>query len=147
MELRPAHGPDLAGIRSLLTACDLPVQDLDTAAIEFIVAVDGGQLAGVVGLEAFTDGGLLRSLAVQGTQRNAGVGAALVDAMEAHAHARGVSQLVLLTQTADAFFARHAYEVIPRNAAPASVQASAEFRSICPASATCMRKTLETRHD
>ena len=145
MELRLANETEHAGIRALLAENDLPVQDLDSATIRFIVAVLGNRIAGVVGLETFADTGLLRSLAVHANHRNTGLGAALVDAVESHALGCGVSQLVLLTETAEAFFARHGYEVIPRGSAPSSVQGSGEFRSICPASATCMTKPLTRR--
>ena len=58
---------------------------------------------------------------------------------------QGIGQLVLLTQTAEQFFARRGYAVIAREAAPAAVQHSAEFRSICPASATCMTQASGVR--
>ena len=54
----------------------------------------------------------------------------------------GMDQLVLLTQTAEPFFATRGYAVIAREAAPAAVRRSAEFRSICPASAICMTRQL-----
>jgi amino-acid N-acetyltransferase len=54
-----------------------------------------------------------------------------------------VMQLVLLTQTAQSFFERLGYGVIDRALSPEAVRTSAEFRSLCPASAVCMTKTLE----
>jgi amino-acid N-acetyltransferase len=50
--------------------------------------------------------------------------------------------LVLLTQTAEPFFARLGYSVVDRVYVPDEVKASAEFRSLCPAAATCMTKSL-----
>ncbi|WP_460732904.1 arsenic resistance N-acetyltransferase ArsN2 [Lysobacter tyrosinilyticus] len=142
MQLRPPNESERAGIRALLAGNDLPIQDLDTATIDFTVAVEDGRIVGVVGLEILADAGLVRSLAVEATHRGSGTGAALVLAVEAQARQRNLSQLVLLTQTAETFFARRGYGVIPRSSAPASVQTSGEFRSICPASATCMSKFL-----
>jgi N-acetylglutamate synthase-like GNAT family acetyltransferase len=49
---------------------------------------------------------------------------------------------VLLTQTARDFFAHLGYRVIDRSEAPEEVQGSEEFRSLCPASATCMVKMI-----
>jgi hypothetical protein len=49
---------------------------------------------------------------------------------------------VLLTQTAKRFFEHQGYRVIDRGEAPKDVQGSEEFRVLCPASATCMAKTL-----
>ena len=39
-------------------------------------------------------------------------------------------------------FAARGYEEIMRSQAPASVQASTEFTVLCPASSTCMHKTI-----
>lgn len=142
MELRPPTHGERAAIRALLADHGLPVEDLETAAIDFILAVESDHVLGVVGLEAFDGTGLLRSLSVRAERRGAGLGAALLQAVEARACARGLRQLVLLTQTAEPFFARHGYATIERASAPASVQTSGEFRSICPASATCMSKSL-----
>lgn len=147
MELRPGTPDDHAAIRNLLRESRLPVDDLDTAPVDFVVACDGDALVGVVGVEPFGDVGLLRSLAVHGARRGQGLGGRLVEAMEARAASQGHRQLVLLTETAAAFFARRGYAAIPRDQAPATVQASAEFRSLCPASAVCMTKRPESRHD
>lgn len=55
---------------------------------------------------------------------------------------RGITGIALLTQTADAFFARMDYAVVARDTVPDAVRNSAEFRSLCPASAICMLKPL-----
>jgi len=145
MELRNGGESDAARIRTLLLDCGLPVEDLDTAAVDFLIAGEGAETFGVIGLQSFGDVGLLRSLAVHADGRGKGTGGALVDALESRARAVGMHQLVLLTQTAEPFFAARGYLPIARDAAPPAVQGSAEFRSICPASATCMSKDLQTR--
>jgi amino-acid N-acetyltransferase len=53
-----------------------------------------------------------------------------------------VKELVLLTQSAALFFQRQGYRVVERSGVPRAVQMSEEFRSLCPASATCMTKSL-----
>jgi amino-acid N-acetyltransferase len=144
MELRGATVEDHPAIRSLLQDSHLPVDDLDAAAIDFIVAIDGATVTGVVGVESFGDIGLLRSLAVRVERRGQGIGERLVDALEVFATARGMRRLVLLTETAAPFFGTRGYVVTAREQAPSAVKASAEFRSLCPASATCMIKSLGT---
>ena len=143
MDLRQGTASDQAAIHDLLRDSRLPVDDLGTAAVDFTVATDAAGLTGVVGLEPFGDVGLLRSLAVRDGQRGRGLGERLVGAVEARAAALGLRQLVLLTETAAPFFARRGYTAIAREQAPAAVRHSAEFRSICPASATCMIKSVE----
>lgn len=143
MNLRPMLDSEQQHVRAMLASAALPVEDLDEADVRFIVAGDGIEAVGAVGVEIFGNFGLLRSLVVRPDARGSGVGGRLVDALEAHARASGLSQLVLLTLTAAPFFAKRGYAVIARETAPAAVQHSAEFRSICPASAICMTKHLE----
>jgi N-acetylglutamate synthase-like GNAT family acetyltransferase len=68
----------------------------------------------------------------------------LVAALEQRASAAGITQLVLLTETAESFFGRLGYGVIERDRAPSAVASSAEFRTLCPSTAVCMRKVLST---
>jgi amino-acid N-acetyltransferase len=143
MQTRNARRDDRAAIEALLRASALPVDDLAHAQIDFIVACDGGSLTGVGGLERHGDAALLRSLAVVPSSRGTGLGQALLRALEAHAAASGIRTLVLLTTTAAPFFAARGYSTIARADAPPAVQDSAEFRSLCPASATCMTKPIE----
>jgi len=142
MELRPARNDERGQIAALLAAAQLPVADLDTSGIEFIVAVEGGAVVGSVGLETHGSSGLLRSLCVGESRRGTGLGGTLVDAIEARAGERRLDQLVLLTTTAREFFARRGYSIIARDSAPEPVRRSAEFRSLCPASSACMTKWL-----
>jgi amino-acid N-acetyltransferase len=99
-------------------------------------------LAGVVGREVRDAAGLLRSLAVAPGRREQGLGRRLADQAEAAARDRGVRELYLLTTTAEAFFARRGFERADRASAPPDLQATAEFHSLCPSSAVCMRKRL-----
>jgi len=65
-----------------------------------------------------------------------------VRALEEHAGAAGVAQLVLLTETAETFFRRLGYAVIDRDQAPFAVTSSAEFRTLCASTAVCMTKRV-----
>ena len=140
MQIRSAYAGEFATIRDLLELAGLPTADLATSNIEWLVAVGDGKLAGVVGLESFGSAGLLRSLAVQASARGSGIASALVGELELRLHERGVQQLFLLTQTAEKFFRDRGYTPADRTDAPADVRDSAEFRSLCPASAVCMTK-------
>jgi len=87
---------------------------------------------------------LLRSLAVAPECRRRGIGHQLVARLEHDAYAGGIQRLILLTETAQAFFRALDYQVIDRQAVGDAVKQSAEFRSLCPASAVCMSKTLQS---
>ncbi len=135
--------PDPDQVLDLLIASELPASDLQEMAFEhFLGCGSGEQLQGVIGLEVHAPYGLLRSLAVSEQARNQGCGQALVDALEAHACAQGLTALYLLTTTAEAFFARRGYEPVERAQVPGPIRATREFSSLCPASATVMRKAL-----
>ena len=139
----PAQPGDLSAIKALLERCGLPQQDLNTAHLaDFLVLREVDAPIGIVGLERYGGDGLLRSLAVKERYRGQGAGEALVAALESRARQIGVETLYLLTMTAGDFFASQGYEVISRDTAPAGVQRSAEFTSLCPVNAVCMRKPL-----
>lgn len=140
--IRLATPTDLAAVRGLLTASSLPVDDLEAGTIDFLVVEQDGTLLGVVAVQVCGDTGLLRSLAVDTNSRGNGLGHALVERAEAHARTRGLVRLVLLTETAAAFFSRHGYVAADRDDVPARIQSTAQFRSLCPATASCLTKPL-----
>lgn len=141
--VRIATAADLPAARRLLEAEDLPVDDLRAEYLAF-VAGPGDRLAGAIGLERHGATGLLRSLVVAPRVRGQGVGDALVAALETHAAAQGISELWLLTTSADAFFLRLGYTQRTRADAPAVVRATAQFSTLCPDSAVLMSKRLES---
>jgi N-acetylglutamate synthase-like GNAT family acetyltransferase len=140
--LRVATTHDLPGIVALLRQHALPTEDLAEAEVFFLVEAQDATLTGVIGLQRFGTAGLLRSLAVAPARKGQGTGRRLLAQLEEHARGQGVTELVLLTQTAQAFFEASGYALIRRDAAPAAMQQAAEFRTLCPASAVCMAKLL-----
>jgi amino-acid N-acetyltransferase len=140
--LEPTTGSDLERVEALLERNDLPYEDVRTGEGEFFLASADGEFVGVGGLETHGAEGLLRSVVVSASRRGRGLGAALVAELEARADDRGVDSLYLLTTTAAAFFERQGFEAVERDAAPPAVRGMTEFRDLCPASATCMRKIL-----
>lgn len=142
--LRHAAPGDLPLVVELLKDCGLPHQDLGAAQLPgfFVAAGDGDTVFAAIGLERHGGDGLLRSLAVRPGARSAGLGSQLVTALERQAHADGVQSLYLLTTTAAGYFERKGYQRIARAGAPAALQASPEFSSLCPSQAVCMRKLL-----
>jgi amino-acid N-acetyltransferase len=141
--VRAATVADFIAVRDLLVAAGLPVEDLDSSPdLRLWVAEDADRIVGAIGLERFGAAGLLRSLVVAPSHRQSGLGSALAAALEQEAGTSGMATLVLLTETAEAFFRRHGYEVVDRAYVPDEIKASAEFLSLCPASATCMTKSL-----
>ena len=137
-----ATAADLNVIRALLAAADLPVDDIDEHVGEFILARQEGTTIGTVGAEYAGEAALLRSLSVAPSQRGQAIGARLLAALEARAASRGVRELYLLTTSAAAYFEQHGFSRTPRENAPERIRRTAQFRTLCPEAAICMRKAL-----
>lgn len=134
--------PSAAAVRSLLGAAGLPAGDLSDDLQHFLACGSRESPDGVIGLELYGRDALLRSLVVSPAMRGRGCGKALVDAVETHARDAAVERIFLLTETAEPFFASLGYSVASRDSAPDAIRGSSEFSSLCPASATFMRKVL-----
>jgi amino-acid N-acetyltransferase len=138
--LRPAKPGDLAAVRELLGASGLPLDGLeDQFGAGYVVAVEAGAVVGVAGLEVHGGAGLLRSVAVHRTHRGTGLGVALVKDRLDWARFSAVGAIYLLTTTAAHFFTRFGFVQVARESAPAALQASPEFATVCPGDSVCMR--------
>ncbi|GAA0716618.1 amino-acid N-acetyltransferase [Halorubrum trapanicum] len=142
LTLREADDDSLGYVEALLAENGLPSEDVRSAPDAFYVARDGDERIGVGGVEVYGSHGLLRSVVVERSKRGRGYGAALCDALESEARADGVDALYLLTTTASEFFAARGYAETPRGEVPADIRQTTQFDELCPATATCLRKSL-----
>ena len=142
LTLRAATEADAHLIRDLLERSGLPTSDLSTARPDFVIATSAGQIIGIGALEHFGNVALLRSVAVEAQRRGCGTGRLIVEELERRARIAGIDELILLTLTARDFFEQLGYRTKERGQVPRAMLASAEFRSLCPASAFCMAKVL-----
>ncbi len=129
-------------LAELLAASSLPLDGAREHLHGFVVARRGQAIVGCAAVERYGSAGLLRSVAVARAERGKRTAAALVERCIADARAAGISELVLLTTTAQDYFPRFGFEVIERATVPDALHESAEFRGACPASATVMRLVL-----
>jgi amino-acid N-acetyltransferase len=143
--IRRGESADLPVVLALLKSAGLPTADLTSAAgLQVWVLEEKGSLLGAIALERFGTHALLRSLVVAPEFRRRGFGRDLVARLEHDAEVNGVEQLILLTETAEGFFRSLNYKVLDRRFVGKGVKQSAEFRSLCPASAVCMSKVLRS---
>jgi amino-acid N-acetyltransferase len=143
--IRLGRSADLAAVIAPLKGVGLSADDLTSARdLHLWVLEDEDDVVGVIGIERFGASALLRSLAIAPKHQRRGLGHQLVEQLERDVQHKGVEQLILLTETAESFFRRIGYEVIDRRYVPEEVKQSAEFRSLCPASAVCMTKSVLT---
>ena len=143
MEIRSAQ-PNRAEVIILLRQAALPNEDLPVSLVNFVAAMSNGELIGVAGIETYGNNGLLRSVVVKPEYRNKGIAGQLIAAIEEMALAKGIDQLVLLTETAAAYFESRGFKRINRDEAPETIKTSSEFSHVCPVSAIVLAKPLIT---
>jgi len=142
-EFRLASPSDETAVRQLLAASGLPSADISMDRHDLILASSRQRIIGCVALESYGEAALLRSFAVTPDLRGRGVGTALYDRVLARAALRGARTAYVLTTTAERFCSERGFEKMERAAVPAAIAASAEFRTLCPATAVCMRRRLD----
>jgi amino-acid N-acetyltransferase len=136
---RPEDAPE---VLRLLEENHLPADGLTDHLATALVARQNGHIVGSAALEVYADGAVLRSVAVSPALQGRGLGRELTDAAIGLARDVGAPAVYLLTTTAERYFPRFGFETIARESVPESVRASVEFTSVCPSSATAMRKLL-----
>lgn len=132
----------LGEVADALAAARLPTADIDEPGRLFLRFDDDAGLIGFGGLEGDGADCLLRSLVIEPERRGQGLGRVVLARLEADARALGTARLHLLTKTAAPFFRADGYTDADRRSAPQSIAGSAQFRSLCPASASYMVKAL-----
>jgi amino-acid N-acetyltransferase len=142
VSLRAAEPADLPAVLGLLERAQLPAAGVAEALPDFIIAVSDGAIVGVAGLEIYQHSALLRSVTVDPGWRNTGVGRVLIERALSSTRERGISDVFLLTTTAEHYFPRFGFTCVSRDSVTTEVQASAEFQGACPASAVVMHKAL-----
>jgi amino-acid N-acetyltransferase len=142
-DIRNATEADLPAVLALLHTAQLPTTDIVSADQPQIgVLTQRCSIVGAIALERFGSEALLRSLVVAPEYRNRRFGCELVARVEESARAAHISRLVLLTETAEPFFRKLGYSTTHRQYVSDALKQSAEFGSLCPASATCMSKLV-----
>lgn len=142
LQVEPAGESRLDDVERLLAESGFPADDVRSGPAEFYVASAGDGVVGAGGLELYGDAGLLRSVAVREAERGSGIGTTICEQLEETARTEGVEVLYLLTTTAADFFAARGYEEVERAGAPPTIQETAQFEELCPATAVCMRTRL-----
>lgn len=141
-----AQPSDFSEILALLDACGLPEAGLACRpGVLITVAREDGRIVGCAALELYGQQALLRSVAVAADRRGRGLGDRVVEAALGLAGRLSVSDLYLLTDSAEGFFARHGFETFDRSRVPSAVAASPGFATCHCADAICMARSLEAR--
>jgi amino-acid N-acetyltransferase len=142
--VRAAQAADYAEVLTLLKQAGLPSDGVQESFANFLVARDAeDDLIGCVGAEYHGELALLRSLAVSEAARGKGLGRELVLEVLSTARAQQMREVVLLTATAEKFFAGFfGFEMVARNQYDEKLFASLEWHLTQCATAVCMRLPL-----
>ena len=140
--VRPARNGDLNRVQDLLSRSGLPLDGVAEWLVRFLVAEHEGRMVAAAGLEVYEASALLRSVAVEPDWRGTGLGRRLIEELLSEAQGRGITDVYLLTTTAEHYFPRLGFDCITRADVPVCVQASCEFQGACPTSAVVMHKQL-----
>lgn len=130
-------------VKNLLQLSGLPYSDLDEAPAHFFGVKENDQLIATGALEIYGVNAVLRSVAVHEAYQNMGYGLQIVRFLENKAIEKGIKHLFLLTITATEFFKKLGYLPQQRDLCPPEILSSAQFREICPLSASCLSKKLQ----
>jgi N-acetylglutamate synthase-like GNAT family acetyltransferase len=95
---------DLGRVRKLLEQGKMLTDGVEWPSACYLLAFDGDEPVGVVGVEPILDSALLRSLYVAEQHRHREIGRRLVMAARKAAHTRGARQLYLFGSKAEDFF-------------------------------------------
>ena len=142
ISIKPAKPESIEGIKSLLAANNLPTSDITDETVRLFVVRQNNELVAAVGVEVYSRTGLLRSLAVKDSLKGNGIGEMLVNHLFDYCASEQVSELYLLTTTAEKYFERFGFQQISRDTVSEEIRQTREFQDICPCTAVVMHKTL-----
>ena len=140
--IRQSSSEDLDNVISLLKNVSLPIEDIHLHFNNFLVLEIEGNIVGTIGMEVYDEIALLRSLAVSKTFQKKGLGQKLYLKLFEKIKAMGISEIYLLTETAEEFFSKQGFQKVLRDSTPLQIQQSYEFTTLCPSTAVCMCKKL-----
>ena len=141
MNILPASPEHFIKAIALLDKNNLPVSDIHSGT-QLFVLVEDNNVIGTVPAEYNFNDALLRSLSVHEEKRHKGLGIVLVNFIEDYLQKQGVQNIYLLTTTATGFFGKRGYVTINRNEVPKFIKQTTEFSTVCPSTATLMKKEL-----
>jgi amino-acid N-acetyltransferase len=148
MTVSPLRGLPLAswerdGLKTALRRAGLASDDVEEPQLLFWRYETLSDVpVGFGGLEIHDRDALLRSVVTLPPLRHAGMGRAIVTALEAEAAAHQCESVYVLTTEAADFFSRLGYRPCARERVPATLRASRVFAAPSPATATAMSKAL-----
>ena len=147
MNLVKATQADLDSIQNLLTLVNLPFEGVKEHISNFFVYKDkqSNSVNGCIGLELYSRYALLRSAAVHPENQGQGIGKKLTEKIISHAIEIGVEKIFLITNTAENYFKKKGFTIIPMSKVPEEVKRSVEFTFQCAKTGVVMTLDIENK--
>lgn len=133
---------DPSAISAFLKANNLPVLDLAEENVRIYNMHIHEEIVATIGLEKYGNNALLRSLAVKEEFRNQHLADKMITGFFELCRSEGITDVYLLTTTAEGYFKRKGFIPIERKQVPGSIRKTREFSSICPSSAVVMHREV-----
>ncbi len=136
-----ANPQDLQEVLTLLKLVNLPIEGVKEHFQDFFIIRKDKMTLGCVGIEIYENAGLLRSLAIHPSFQGKGLGQQMVGKIEDYLAEKGITNIYLLTETAEKFFLKLGFNFISREKTDPKIKQSIEFTTLCT-SAPVMVKDL-----
>ncbi len=143
MNFRKATNSDLTSIQLILNSEGLPHEDCQGHLDNFLVLEEENTIIGVGGIELYGKFALIRSIAVLKEYRGKGIGLSIFSSIKQYAIDNGVTEMYLLTETAEDYFKKLSFSTISRDLTPEPIKQTKQFSSLCPSSAVVMQCILQ----
>lgn len=131
---------DLPEVLELLKQVDLPIEGVRKHFHNFFTIKKDNLTVGCGGIEIYENVGLLRSLAIHPSIQAKGNGQQMVGRIEEYSAEKGIYNIYLLTETAEKYFQKLGYKIIPREEADPRIKQSIEFTTLCPSAPVMMKR-------
>ena len=134
---------DLNSLQLLLRRSELVYEEIENHLGNFFVIKVENKVVGCAGIEQYEDVGLLRSVVIDVEFQGRGLGRKIVGKMIDYALTKGIVNLYLLTNSAEDFFKKFDFKIIPRSDVDSRIQQTYEYTTGCEETASVMVKRLE----
>ena len=138
MYIRPARQEEITKIHDILIEAQLPTEGIDKYLSNFYVGLIDERIIAAGGLEVHGVFGLLRSVVVIPEYQRHGFARSLCDTIINQASQLNLSAVYLITETAERYFTKLDFAIVPRENAPIDIRNTQEFKELCPESAILM---------
>lgn len=136
-----AEQGDFLHLHEILIENGLPTAGVDFGKGNYYIA-NGQELMGIIGAEQYGTAVMLRSLAIKPQFKKMGIAKQLINYALQQLKDTDVTDIYLITNTAEQYMTRYGFVRIERDKVPNTVLAVSALADVCPLSSICMHLQL-----